>query len=168
MPRASDLRSWTLGLVALSQSDYGGARPLLEESLAAFRSVGDRRNACKALYAAGDLAGGRRDYARAVMSYEESLHISLDLGVRWFTALCLERLAGVAVATGDPERAARLFGTADAVREAIGAPMPAYFRTLYERDLAVTRARLDEESFRAAWQEGRSMPPQKAISTAQA
>jgi predicted ATPase len=153
-----------LGFVALSQADYGRAQPLLEESLAAFKEVGDRRNACKALYALGDLAGGLRDYARAAVHYEESLGISLDLGIPWFTALSLERLAGVAVATGEPNRAARLFGAADARREAIGAPMPAYFGRLYERDLADTRARLDEESFGVAWEEGRVMPVEKVMS----
>jgi predicted ATPase/class 3 adenylate cyclase len=156
-----------LGLVALSQADYGAARPLLEESLAAFKEVGDRRNVCKALYALGDLDAGQRDYVRAARHYQESLAISLDVGVPWFTALCLERLAGVAVATGDPEGAARLFGAGEVLREAIGAPMPAYFRRLYERDLAETRARLDEQRFATALHEGRTMSPVNAISTLQ-
>jgi predicted ATPase/class 3 adenylate cyclase len=155
-----------LGLVALSQGDYARAEPLLEESLAALKEVGDRRNVCKALYAFGDLAAGRRDYARAVLHYEESLGISIELGIPWFTALCLERLAGVAAATGNAERAARVFGTAGTLREAIAAPMPAYFRALYKRDLADTRARLGEERFETAWSEGHAMPLEKAISTA--
>ena len=156
-----------LGLVALSEGRHGEAEPLLTESLATFEEVGDRRNACKTLYALGDLASGRGEYARAAMHYDESVRISLDLGAPWFTALNLERLAGVAVATGNPERAARLFGAAEALRETIGAPMPAYFRALYERDVAQTRARLDKQSLHTAWHEGRTMPPEGAISTPQ-
>ena len=155
-----------LGLIALSEGDQAAARPLLEKSLTSFRDLGDRRNIGKALYALGDLARATGDVRRAAARYDESLAIAVEVGARWFTTLCLERLAGIAAATADPLRAARLFGTADALRGDIGAPMSPYFRTLYDRDLAAARARVDETRFAEAWEEGRSMPLQRAIDAA--
>jgi DNA-binding CsgD family transcriptional regulator len=103
---------------------------------------------------------------RAAARYDESLAIAVEVGARWFTTLCLERLAGIAAATGDPLRAARLFGAADTLRGAIGAPMSPYFRAIYDDDLAAARARLDAARFEEAWQDGRAMPLQKAIAAA--
>ncbi len=150
-----------LGLVALSQSDLGRAQPLLEESLAICRELGDRRNIAKATYALGDVASGRHDRAARTL-YEESLSLSVEIGDRWISAISLEGLARIAVATGEPEAAARLLGAADALREATGAARSSYFRALYERVLAQTRAQLGDDPFETAWAAGRTLTPEQA------
>ena len=73
-------------------------------------------------------------------------------------AWCLEGLAGVAGATGQPERAARLFGVSTALRDAIGTPLPPAERISYERSMTDVRAQLGEAAFAAAWAEGRATP----------
>jgi predicted ATPase/class 3 adenylate cyclase/DNA-binding CsgD family transcriptional regulator len=151
-----------LGVVALSQGDPSSARPPLEESLAIWRELGDRRTIVKATYFLGDAASGRRDHAAARTLYEESLSLSIELGDRWISAISLEGLARVALATGQPEAAARLLGAADALRDATGATRSAYFRALYERNLAQTRARLGDDAFDTAWAAGRTLTPEQA------
>src|SRR5216683_2022066 len=59
--------------------------------------------------------------------------------------------------------AARLWGAAEALREAIGAPIPPVYRAAYERAVAATRVSLGENTFAATWAEGRTMTPEQAL-----
>src|SRR3712207_7695679 len=65
------------------------------------------------------------------------------------------------------ERAARLFGIADALSEKTGAGVSwSVLQSLNERDLATTREMLDPEVFEAAWAEGRTMTLEEAVAEA--
>jgi len=64
---------------------------------------------------------------------------------------------------GEHEWAARLWGAAEALREAIGAPMPPVYRATYEQAVALARAQVGEEAFAAAWAEGLAMPLEQTI-----
>ena len=64
---------------------------------------------------------------------------------------------------GDPAWAARLWGRALALREAMGAPISPVERASYERSVAAARALLGEKAFAAAWAEGRNMTPEQAL-----
>lgn len=77
-------------------------------------------------------------------------------GDRVATAECLEGLA--ATLAGSPaqlEQAARLFGTAHALREAAGAPVPPADLPRYERDVNDVWKSLGEAAFARAWDAGR-------------
>jgi hypothetical protein len=63
-------------------------------------------------------------------------------------------------------RAARLFGAAEALREALGASPRTIYREEYERRVATARAALGAENFRAAWTAGRVMAVEEAIAHA--
>jgi class 3 adenylate cyclase len=80
--------------------------------------------------------------------------------------LFLEETASIIGATGHAERAARLFGAAAALRDALGAPRPAAGRDDYERDLLATGAQLGPRAFAAAWAEGQAMSAEQAIAAA--
>jgi predicted neutral ceramidase superfamily lipid hydrolase len=67
---------------------------------------------------------------------------------------------------GQPKRAAWLFGAAEALRETSGASIPPVDRADYDRILAAVRAQLDEQTFAAAWAEGRAMTLEQAIAYA--
>ncbi len=83
----------------------------------------------------------------------------------------LEGLAWLAASEGmtrgqpvaGAERAARLFGAAEAPREAAGASVLPFYRADYERGVAAARAGLGEQSFAAAWERGRSMTLEEAV-----
>jgi hypothetical protein len=77
-----------------------------------------------------------------------------------------EELAAVACALEQPEPAARMFGAAHALREAIGAPVPPVppaDQAAYERDVSLARARLGAAPFAAAWAHSRKAPPELVV-----
>jgi DNA-binding NarL/FixJ family response regulator len=59
--------------------------------------------------------------------------------------------------------AAQLWGAADALRDALGVPIPPVERADYERSLSAARVHLGERAFAAAWAQGRAMTPQRAL-----
>src|SRR5207247_1410305 len=59
--------------------------------------------------------------------------------------------------------AARLWGAAEALREAVNIPLPPVERVDYERSVAAARASLGEKAFAAAWTEGHFMLPEQAL-----
>jgi hypothetical protein len=88
------------------------------------------------------------------------------VGNRWYTAYCLEGLAGVAAVRGEAARAARLFGAAEALRERVGAPLTPTERSLYEGLLAAVLAGLDPHAFAEVWADGRALPLDTAVALA--
>ncbi len=84
----------------------------------------------------------------------------------YFVAQALEVLATVAAGRGDHARAARLYGAAEALREAVGSSILPYDAGERERGLAAARGALDERGFAAAWAEGRGMTPGQMIAEA--
>ena len=79
---------------------------------------------------------------------------------------CLAGLAQVAGAAGDAEGAARLFGAAEALRQAIGAPIHPPESALYESCIEAVRCRLGRQAFEAAWAEGRALSLEQAVAFA--
>ena len=71
----------------------------------------------------------------------------------------------MAALRGDAARAARLWGTAEALGEAIGLTLSPLDRAHpdYEGLLATVRSRLDEAAWEAAREEGRAMTPEEAV-----
>jgi non-specific serine/threonine protein kinase len=68
---------------------------------------------------------------------------------------------------GRPVCDAGLWGAAERLREAIGAPLPPNEQRRRERQVAVARAALgDDAAFDRAWQEGRAMTLEQAIAGA--
>ncbi|HJZ49985.1 MAG TPA: hypothetical protein VKE41_22575, partial [Roseiflexaceae bacterium] len=69
-----------------------------------------------------------------------------------------------------PERAARLFGAGQAVRQAsrsnLGWSWPIGAWIDYEQDVAAVRAQLDDATFAAAWEAGRALSLHQAIAYA--
>ncbi len=86
---------------------------------------------------------------------------------KFYTVYCATGLAGVAARQSQAERAARLFGAADALSEKSGAGVSwSVCRSLNERDLASTREMLDPDAFAEAWAQGRAMSLEEAVTEA--
>lgn len=112
-----------------------------------------------------DVAQHQGDYLRSALLLGESLAASRELGDGEGIAMCLAGLAGIAGVEGQPERAARLFGAAQALYERIGA-VDRSDRARYDPNISGVRAQLSEEVLAAAWAEGRSMTLEQAIAYA--
>lgn len=111
----------------------------------------------------GNVACAEGDYRRAEEMYEESLALSWELRDERWASQSLEGLAWVSCDQGQAKRAARLFGAAEALREAIGTPLLPSERAGHERHVATVRARLGEEALEQAWSQGRAMSLEQAV-----
>ena len=61
--------------------------------------------------------------------------------------------------------AARLWGTAEALRDGMGTPIPPAYRADYERSVAGARIQLGEQAFDGAWAEGRTMTLEQVLAS---
>ena len=152
-----------LGQIALSQGNATTARLLAEESLALYKEIGEKQGTAESLCFLASMTAFQGDYAAAQALYEQSLVILKEADDKWDIAYNLEGLASVIVLQGDPVWAARLWGVAEALREAMGAPIPPVYRPAYERSVAAARKQLGEKAFAVAWAEGRAMTPEQAL-----
>ena len=102
------------------------------------------------------------DHERARISYRESLTLCKELGDKMVALGSLDGLACISAAEGARERAARLFGAAEVLGEAVGPRTPEEdaLRAPY---FVMTRPQLDEASWQGAWEEGRAMSMEQAI-----
>ena len=64
------------------------------------------------------------------------------------------------------EKALRLFGAAEVLRQTIGIDMTAQEREEYEKEVNGIKANMDEKEFANLWAEGRSMTMDAAIELA--
>ncbi len=155
-----------VGVVTFYRGEYERAARVFEESLALFRLVGNGWGEALSLTNLGRTALEQGDHARAAPVLKESLELGRSLGERRDIAECLEALAAVAGAQGQPACAARLWGAAEVLREAVGAPLTVADRVLYERHLALARSVLGEAAFASGLEEGRAMTLEQALDTA--
>ncbi len=151
-------------LGATGQTDGAAARFAI--AIARFAELGDVR---LGLAAKSDLAhalrrGGRLDEAEAV--YRDTIGGWVHLGHRGAVANQLENVAYVAIDQDRPDRAARLFGAAEAIREAAAAPMAFDEEPEMERFVMRLRTMLAADAVETAWSAGRAMSMSEAVALA--
>jgi predicted ATPase/transcriptional regulator with XRE-family HTH domain len=149
--------------LALSQGDISTARSLAQEQAALALVIGSQEHAAEALLVSGKCNVVEGNYKAARPLFEESLALFRKMGNKAQTALCLESLAQVAAMQENRLWAARLWGCAAALREAIGSPLPPIERATYEQVVAEARKHSDEQEFAKAWEEGRRLSPEQAL-----
>ena len=155
---------------ALSLNDLATARSLAEESLVLYREMEYRKGTAESLCLLARIATVSGDYASASTLCTECLAIAKEMGDKEVLASGLEGLAGViaaqesaGISTKGALWAEKLWGAAESVREAIGAPIPPLERATYESAVTAMRTQLGEETFAAAWGEGGSMTPEQIL-----
>ncbi|HYM81752.1 MAG TPA: protein kinase [Candidatus Limnocylindria bacterium] len=108
------------GGLAIYQCDYASARPLVEESLATYRALGDRKGVARSLSGLGTVATYQGDLAAARRFSEEGLALYRELGEKRGVAVCLNNLGYVAQCQGDLPRARELYDQALALLREVG------------------------------------------------
>ena len=167
--RLGDLRLIGDGLehlasIARVEGNAAAARPLYEESVGIYRELEQSTALAWSLLGLGNATASLQDDAAAFSAYQEGLNIFREMEHRVGVAFALERMAEFAGARGLPERAARIFGAAERLREVIAVPMPRFDREdYYDRAVANVRAAMGETACEEAWVQGRKMPLDDAI-----
>jgi predicted ATPase len=155
-----------LGMVAHSQGDLGRAAKLTEESVALERELGFRGGVSADLCNLGWIALLQDDLGRAKDLYKESLTLSWETGLNPIVQSALEGFACLAGAQGKVERAARLWGAAQALHEAKDIPRDTDFLDDADARISAVRSGMGEEVWEEAWRKGRVMTLDEAISYA--
>jgi len=150
------------GYLALASGDYATARERLDASRAALERTGHPHGIARALAALGSLELHEHRNDAALAQLRASLAISRAAGDHDDMAWALE-LTGVALADSDADRAARLLGAAEALRERLGGRLEGIELALHERAFAALASypQLD-----TSWSAGRALQPDEAAELA--
>jgi predicted ATPase/class 3 adenylate cyclase len=157
---------WGLGAARMFGGDIGGARMQLEESLRVFEEVGDDTwGLGNAIAGLAGLAAQRGDPIEARDEVLRALELWEDQGNALVISGQLRFLAMAANDAGQPERAVRLAGAAEAWRKKVGGQVPAAFFPFSDPREAAAKV-LDEATLERAWEEGSAMSLEEALAFA--
>ena len=148
------------------ESNYTAARMLFEESLAICRELDSKIGIAYVRLNLGHLALEQGEYSVAYPLLKEGLAILRDAEDLWAINFALDSLAGIAAGQGQSERALRLAGASEALRESVGILLFPVWQAWVERLLEPAREMLDEEGCAVAWAEGRAMNLERAVAFA--
>jgi predicted ATPase/class 3 adenylate cyclase len=155
-----------LAMVVYSQGDLRRAAQLTEEAVALLRELGSRGDLALGLYNLGWIALLQDDLGKAADLYTESLSLSWEIGRNPLVQWSLEGLACLAGAQGKAERAARLWGAAQALHETKGIPRDTDFLAEADLRISAVRSAMGEGAWKEAWRKGRGMTLDDAVSYA--
>jgi hypothetical protein len=155
-----------LALIAFADGDYERSRELTLRALGVFRernhqlgcATGLLNLSCVALYS------GEVDEARA--SLRESIEICARLRYGALSASCLLACAAILAHTTRPREAASLLGASEKLLEEMGSRPEATEQQMYDETQALIRAALDDREIAGAWQAGRELALDQALSLA--
>ncbi|HEX7102767.1 MAG TPA: tetratricopeptide repeat protein [Nitrolancea sp.] len=156
-----------LGEIARFRGDDALAEQRYRQSLTLWHKLAERERIAMVLHNLAPVVARLGDRRQAAELFAESLGISRELRHMHGTALCLLGIAGVIdgdrAATID---AARILSAAEALRATIGVQWQPVDRAEFDRSREAVLARLDDQTFGAAWEEGKTLSPDDAATIA--
>lgn len=157
-----------LGQIARVQKDYEAARPFYEEALAIAKTELSKfltsiytSNLASAACLLGDYDSAYQ-YAAENLIDTEASNYKIEIGIT------LNIFAALLAAGGGMEKAARLWGAAQAIFDATGYKLEKADQEFYDHYLCQVQTELSKETFGTAFKEGQSMPLKQAIAFARA
>lgn len=150
-----------LAFLAITQGDYDQASAFYEEDLALSQKHQDGWGSCYAFGNLSSIAYAQGDYGRAKALCAQSLALAYELGDWRMISSELLDMGMVAFRLGQPERAAKLIGTAEVLAMNTCIPFQPE-----ENIMTEMRTQLSESTFESLRSEGRSMPLDQAIALA--
>jgi predicted ATPase/class 3 adenylate cyclase len=155
-----------MGMAESVQGNYEDARQFFEDGHRIFERIENKnfQNAMESELAHIARHTGDRKQAREM--YQKTLVSWQDFGNRAAISHQLECFGFLAVEEEEPQRAARLFAAAEALRERIDSLMTDHERIEYEQALLRLRSMLSPEEFDSLWAEGRALAMEQAIQLA--
>lgn len=172
-PHAIGTALLNLAAVAVREERTHDASSLFERALTIYESLGDRPCGAEALFGLALLSqhdamtrGDADGLARAEGLHRRALRWRADMGQRAALADSFEGVAKLAGARGEPVRAARLLGAAEALREQTLHGVPLSLREAHVASIEAATAGGDATELAGARQEGRTMSLDEAVAYA--
>ena len=155
-----------LGDLARTEGRNADARPQLEEAVELLRKLENKTALGDALNNLGAAAFALGDTAAAKTCFTEALTIAKDIGNRITISCSLDGFAALRAETGELQRAARLSGAADNLRDLIGYKIEPAERRFRETYLTKLNAQMPVEEFEGSYRQGREASTDDAIAEA--
>ena len=152
-----------LGRSEIEQGEYESARQLFEDAQDVFNQLRIKNFLMAGRSQLGHIARYTGDLTRAKSIYRETILDWQEIGNRGAIAHELESFAAIAIEEDEPQRALKLFGAAEALRERSNAPMTDFERVKYDQMMEHVHSLLDETIINSLWEEGKSMTMEQAI-----
>ena len=158
-----------LGELRFRQGDLAHAMTILGESLALWEQIGAARGRIWSLLTMGQIRLVQGDAPRATRCFVECLAACYDAGNWQHMVRSLEGLAAAVTLSSAhltdtrARHAAHLLAAASKLREASAGPVVPVERPARDRALATVRARLGDDAFATAWEEGLAVPPGRSV-----
>jgi predicted ATPase len=162
-PVLTAITAFTAGSLEMALGRYDDAVRHLREARDLAEVCGGAWFAAGSRVQLGILAAlrGRLDEARALL--DEALDLSLAARSTRFVTLCLAGYARLALAEGDPERAALLKGAAEGLRRRVGLPAWPHLRRVEAELVAQVRQRLGAGRFDQAFTASSGLTQREAV-----
>jgi hypothetical protein len=160
------MAAWNIARVATMHGNLAEAYAGFEEAATLFQLIRDRPFYTSSRSETGHVFRIQGRYPEALTIYHETIRLWQELGQQSAAAHELECFAFIAGASGQNERAARLFGAAEALRESIGSNMTPSERREYDRAVLQLHAQTDAAALQATWAAGRALSMEQAIQLA--
>ena len=161
---------WSYGITMYSsgsfyimQKQFDKARKKLNIAMQTMQEIGSRRNV---VMIKSDLAHALRhegNYQQAISTYQETIKEWQRMGHRAAVAHQLECFAIIYKSLEQAEKATKLLGSAEALRQRIEIDMNPLEREEYEREVNDLKVNMDEKEFASLWTEGRTISMVEAI-----
>ena len=156
----------SLGWFVLLEGAPTEAQRLCEEGLDLIRDTDDPKVASELLHTLGVARLEAGDRRAASDDLCEALELAYGLGITPYVRGCIDGLAAVSGADGDPQRCAFLRGVADRLCESSAETRTEQETALYGRHVSLARRSLSEAQWSALLDQGRTAPLWEAIELA--
>ena len=160
------LYAFIAGSAAHAEGASDTTRRLYERSIAVFRTVPEAHQVALPLVCLARLEAVEGNFDRSHGLTLDALQTFRSRGTPMDRTHCIESVAYVDAVSDRSERAARLFGAAQASRERIELPIWPAWRTWYDEGVARARAACGDAVFEAAWAQGRALSLDEAFAHA--
>lgn len=152
-----------IGEIARFNGDDERARHAYEQCLEVCRQTGETRRIVFVYQNLAFIALHNGEAERARDLARRGLQLARSMSSRLELAKALATLAGAIGASGQPEQAASLFGASARALEGLGAFHQLNDQREIDNIIAAVHAQLDEATFQSAWDEGRELVLEQAV-----
>ena len=152
-----------LGVYSRLQGRFDLAQHYFEEGLKIFKRLGHKGMTAVMTSEIAHTQRALGNFVEAKKTYQETIKVFQDHGNLPAVAHQLECFAMIAIVEEEPQRAAKLFGAADALRETTGHQRTDQEQGEHEQFISRLRSILPEAEFKALWVDGRAMTMEQAI-----
>jgi predicted ATPase/DNA-binding XRE family transcriptional regulator len=155
-----------LGDVARHQGKLSMALAFYEECISNSKSMKDQWGMAYGIMGLADVAFEQGDVPTAISHYKDCLRMFQKEADYIGLPYVLESVAGLLSTKKQLEYAARIYGSANALRQRTHSPLPLPDQSAYQKHLSQLKEQLGSSEFDIAWAEGSMMTSDQAVALA--